>query len=113
LKYDFGLVTLPPAAIRLPKGTRPGAEERMRRVICGVVAGLTLGVVLAPAAAGGVPTNPNCFGLSAAQFGEAGIMGEHSSSFDSPRLGIGNVAYLVTGTHQPGLFARALGGVCA
>ena len=48
--------------------------------------------MLAPGAGAGVPTNPNCFGLSAAQFGQAGLMGEHLSSFDTPRLGIGNVA---------------------
>ena len=85
----------------------------MRRAMCGVVAGLTLGLTLAPAAGAGVPANPNCFGLSAAQFGQAGIMGEHSSSFDTPRLGIGNVAFLFTGTHQPGKLAGVLGGVCA
>jgi hypothetical protein len=85
----------------------------MRKAICGVVAGLTLGIVLAPVAGAGVPTNPNCFGQSAAQFGQAGSMGEHSSSFPTPRLGIGNVAYLFTGTHQPGQLAGVLGGVCA
>ena len=85
----------------------------MRKATCGVVAGLTLGIVLAPVAGAGVPTNPNCFGQSAAQFGQAGIMGEHSSGFPTPRLGIGNVAYLFTGTHQPGQLAGVLGGVCA
>jgi hypothetical protein len=74
------------------------------------MAGLAL--MLVPIAEAGVPTNPNCFGLSAARFGQAGTMGEHSSSFGTPRLGIGNVAYLFTGTHQPGLLAGALGGVC-
>ena len=85
----------------------------MRKAICGVAAGLTLGLVLAPAAGAGVPTNPDCFGLSAAELGQAGVMGEHSSSFGEPRLGIGNVAFLFTGTHQPGLLAGVLGGVCA
>ncbi|HET6658138.1 MAG TPA: hypothetical protein VFG61_09600 [Gaiellaceae bacterium] len=85
----------------------------MRNAICGVVAGLALGVFLVPTAGAGVPTNPNCFGLSAAELGQAGAMGEHSSSFGTPRLGIGNVAYMFTGTHQPGLLAGALGGVCA
>jgi hypothetical protein len=39
-------------------------------------------------------------------------MGQHASSFDSPRLGIGNVAYLFTDTHQPGDLAAALGFTC-
>lgn len=86
----------------------------MRKTMCGVLVGVTLGVMLAPTAGAGVPTNPNCFGQSAAQFGQAGVMGEHSSSFAGERrLGIGNVAYIFTGTHQPGLLAGALGGVCA
>ena len=58
-------------------------------------------------------SNANCFGQSAAQLGQAGAMGEHASSFPTPRLGIGNVAYLLTGTHQLGGRAGLLGGVCS
>jgi hypothetical protein len=37
-------------------------------------------------------------------------MGEHASSFaGSPRLGIGNVAELLTGSHQPGALGAFLG----
>jgi hypothetical protein len=39
-------------------------------------------------------------------------MGDHASSFTSPRLGIGNVAFLLTGTHQPGELAGLLGADC-
>ena len=58
------------------------------------------------------PANPSCWGEAAADLAESGAMGDHSSSFDEPRLGIGNVAYLFTGTHQPGDLAAALGFTC-
>jgi hypothetical protein len=60
------------------------------------------------------PTNPSCWGAATRDFAQSapGALGEHASSFDSPRLGIGNVAYLFTGTHQPGDLAAALGFSC-
>ena len=84
----------------------------MRRKVCGVVTIAALALAVLPVAAGGRPTNPNCFGNGASRLGQAGEMGEHSSSFQEPRPGIGNVAYVFTGTHQPGELAGALGADC-
>ena len=60
------------------------------------------------------PSDANCWGAGSADFAQSapGALGEHASSFESPRLGIGNVAYLFTGTHQPGELAGALGFTC-
>lgn len=79
--------------------------------------GLVLGAVLAAApgaAAASKPSNPDCWGAATADFAQSapGALGEHSSSFPTPRLGIGNVAELFTGTHQPGDLAAALGFSC-
>ena len=84
----------------------------MKGKICGLLAAGALALTAAPVAGAGQPTNANCFGKGASQLGQAGQMGEHSSSFDEPRLGIGNVAEAFTGTHQPGLLAEALGADC-
>ena len=84
----------------------------MRRKICGLLASAALALAVVPVAAGGQPEIPNCFGKGASQLGQAGEMGEHSSGFDEPRLGIGNVAEAFTGTHQPGLLGEALGADC-
>jgi hypothetical protein len=81
-----------------------------KRLIAVAVA--TVALAAAPAASADVPTDPSCFGAGAAELGQAGAMGEHSSSFDEPRLGIGNVAFLLTGTHQPGELAALLGATC-
>lgn len=58
------------------------------------------------------PNNPSCWGAASADLAQSGAMGQHASSFDEPRLGIGNVASLFTGTHQPGDLAAALGFDC-
>ena len=84
----------------------------MRRKICGLLAIAALALAVVPAASAETPTNPNCFGKGASQLGQAGEMGEHSSSFPEPRAGIGNVAEAFTGTHQPGLLGEALGADC-
>jgi hypothetical protein len=85
----------------------------MKRKICGLLAAAALVVLAAaPVAGAGKPENPNCFGKGASQLGQSGEMGEHSSSFDEPRSGIGNVAYEFTGTHQPGELGIALGADC-
>ena len=84
----------------------------MRRKICGVLAIAALGLAVVPVASAEKPTNANCFGKGASQLGQAGDMGEHSSSFPEPRAGIGNVAFENTGTHQPGELAIALGADC-
>jgi hypothetical protein len=88
-------------------------EDDMKKVL--VATALMLLVAAFPAVAlGAVPDSPSCFGAAAADLAQSskGAMGDHASSFGEPRLGIGNVAYLFTGTHQPGLLAGALGFDC-
>lgn len=84
----------------------------MKRVI---VLGAFLVVLALPAGvAAAQPDNPSCWGQASTDFAQSapGAMGEHASSFDTPRLGIGNVANLFTGTHQPGDLAGVLGFSC-
>lgn len=77
---------------------------------------LIVAIVVAVAFPAGVlaasPNNPSCWGAASADLAQSGAMGQHASSFDEPRLGIGNVASLFTGTHQPGDLAAALGFAC-
>jgi hypothetical protein len=86
----------------------------MRRLVATLV--LSVGLIAIPALtlAAEPPASPNCFGAGASQLAQSatGAMGAHSSSFDEPRLGIGNVAEFFTGTHQPGLLGIALGADC-
>ncbi len=85
----------------------------MRKLVLAAV--LAIGSAAVPAVAlAGQPTNPSCWGAAASDLAQSstGAMGQHASSFDSPRLGIGNVAELFTGTHQPGDLAAALGFDC-
>jgi hypothetical protein len=85
----------------------------MRKLVAIVV--LVIGTVAFPAAAlAASPDNPSCWGAATRDFAQSatGAMGQHASSFDSPRLGIGNVAFLFTDTHQPGDLAAALGFTC-
>lgn len=80
-----------------------------------LVAVLALAAAAFPAATlAAEPESPSCFGAGASQLAQSstGAMGQHSSSFGTPRLGIGNVAELFTGTHQPGLLGIALGADC-
>ena len=83
----------------------------MKRLLGAVGATLMLSAIPAPALAA-APDHPSCWGAASADLAQTGAMGQHASSFDSPRLGIGNVAELFTGTHQPGDLAAALGFVC-
>jgi hypothetical protein len=84
----------------------------MKRLV--VTAVLAIGMAFPSLTLAAHPTNPSCWGSSSAAFAQSapGALGEHAASFDEPRLGIGNVAELFTGTHQPGLLAGALGGDC-
>jgi opacity protein-like surface antigen len=81
----------------------------MRKLLLAAALAAALAAIPAIAAAA-VPQIPSCFGEQAAILGSAGEMGTHSSSFDEPRSGIGNVAFDNTGTHQPGLLADFLSG---
>jgi hypothetical protein len=68
------------------------------------------------------PNNPSCWGAATQDFARSapGALGEHSSNppdvdlgLDRPgRAGLGNVAQILTGTHQPGDLAAALGFTC-
>ena len=79
-----------------------------------VIAVLAIAAAFPTATLAAPPQSPSCFGAGASQLAQSstGAMGDHASSFDSPRLGIGNVAELFTGTHQPGLLGIALGADC-
>ena len=84
----------------------------MKRLALATV--MALAMIAAPTAVlAGQPSDVACWGSVSSQFAqsEPGALGDHASSFDSPRLGIGNVAYINTGTHQPGVLGAFLGGL--
>ena len=60
----------------------------MRRVFA---AGLVAALLAIPLPAIASP-HASCWGQASAVFAQTGVMGEHSSSFASPRLGIRNLA---------------------
>jgi hypothetical protein len=72
--------------------------------LAGVVASVALVLaVFAPVGTAGQPANPECWGVVTSQRASTEHdIGEHASSQSEPRLGIGNVANLFTGTYQPG-----------
>jgi hypothetical protein len=84
----------------------------MKRLI--VLSAFVLVLAFPAQAAAGQPDSPSCWGAASADFAQLspGALGDHSSSFATPRLGIGNVAYLFTDTHQPGDLAGVLGFNC-
>jgi hypothetical protein len=61
------------------------------RVVVGMLmtASLTLGPGMA---AGAEPAKASCWGQASSVFAQMGAMGEHSSSFPTPRLGLRNLA---------------------
>jgi hypothetical protein len=59
-----------------------------KRVIVGVLLG---GLLLVPGVANASP-DPACWGQASSVFARSGMMGEHSRSFDTPRLGLRNLA---------------------
>jgi hypothetical protein len=73
----------------------------MRRFLLSVVAGAMLVAMVAPPALSeeakdrGKPADPNCWGTAASQVATTfptGSFGEHASSQETPRQGVGNVA---------------------
>ncbi|HET6953959.1 MAG TPA: hypothetical protein VFI47_26575, partial [Acidimicrobiales bacterium] len=79
---------------------------------------LALGVLAVPAAAlpsaAEPPPSPNCLGVVTAQRAVAlGDIGEHASSQDEPRLGLGNAARVVLGDDDAhvGEFGALLGEI--
>jgi hypothetical protein len=63
----------------------------MKRMLLVFVLVLSLAIAL-PMSAGAAPSNQSCWGQASAVFAQMGVMGEHSSSFDTPRLGLRNLA---------------------
>ena len=79
----------------------------------GLSAGLIAVLFAAPPALGAPPADANCLGVVTAQRAVANHdIGEHASSQEEPRLGLGNVARLVLGdsTHV-GEFGAFLGEI--
>jgi hypothetical protein len=69
-----------------------------RSAIVLAAGGLTAVLIAQPAAAAGAPENANCFGVVTSQRARAHHdIGEHASSQQEPRLGLGNVARLLLG----------------
>jgi hypothetical protein len=92
----------------------------MRRVITSLVVGLLLVLLVASTAMGASPANPECWGVVTAQRAEAlHDIGTHSSSQDTPRMGLGNFARflfdlgLTAGTHisDTATVAAAIDGI--
>lgn len=63
----------------------------MRRSL--LVAALTGALALGPAVAStAAPSSNACWGQATKAFAQMGVMGEHASSFETPRLGLRNLA---------------------
>jgi hypothetical protein len=70
----------------------------MRRSTIALTLALSAGIVTAPAASANTPENPECLGVVTAQRAVANHdIGDHASSQEEPRLGLGNVTRLVLG----------------
>jgi hypothetical protein len=82
----------------------------MKRLVVAAILAITILAVPAVTLAA-QPDDPSCWGQVTRQFAGSypGAMGEHASGQSSPRAGIGNVAELFTGTHQPGELGALLG----
>ena len=70
----------------------------MRKSTIALTLSLSAGIVTAPAASANTPENPECLGVVTAQRAVANHdIGDHASSQEEPRLGLGNVTRLVLG----------------
>jgi hypothetical protein len=70
----------------------------MRKSTIALTLALSAGIVTAPAASADTPENPECLGVVTAQRAVANHdIGDHASSQEEPRLGLGNVTRLVLG----------------
>jgi hypothetical protein len=78
-----------------------------------VLVGAAFGFGVLPAVgAAEPPANANCWGVVTSQRASTEHdVGKHASEQDEPRLGIGNVADLFTGSHQPGQLGSVLAGL--
>jgi hypothetical protein len=61
----------------------------IRRVIVAVV---LVGGALAATPSAATPSSRACWGQASAVFAQLGMMGEHASGFETPRLGLRNLA---------------------
>jgi hypothetical protein len=77
--------------------THPIAPSPVR---AGEAAALSVAGTQAGASAQSVTTEQACWGQASQVFARMGVMGEHSSSFSTPRLGLRNLARLL---HQQGV----------
>ena len=62
----------------------------MKRIL--VLAALVVAMVLPAGVAGAAPADEACWGQATKAFAQSGEMGEHASGFDTPRLGLRNLA---------------------
>jgi hypothetical protein len=70
----------------------------MRRLTVALILLLFAGIATAPTAFAATPDNPDCLGVVTAQRAVANHdIGEHASSQEEPRLGLGNVTQLLLG----------------
>lgn len=75
-----------------------GIPIMRRTTIATTAAALAVLVTAAPTSATGRPANPNCLGVVTQQRAVAHHdIGEHASSQEEPRLGLGNVSRLILG----------------
>lgn len=87
------------------------AVTRYRRILVVAVVG---GALAWPTAAFAEPSSQSCWGQVTKVFAAMGEMGEHASGFDTPRLGLRNLARSL---HDQGVIQddtmQALGGFVA
>jgi hypothetical protein len=87
-------------------------EYTMRRKL--VIAVLLGAMMLLPGVANASPADASCWGQASKVFAQIGAMGEHSSSFPTPRLGLRNLARAL---HEGGVISddsmQALGAFVA
>jgi hypothetical protein len=84
-----------------------------RRIRSAVLIGAALGFgAFPPVSATAQPANPECWGVVTSQRASTEFdVGAHSSAQSEPRLGLGNVADLLTGSHQPGALGSLLASI--
>jgi hypothetical protein len=75
---------------------------------------MTLSMLTVGTAAAAAPASGACWGQATKVFARSGMMGEHSSSFDTPRLGLRNLARSLADTGAiPDDSMQALGAFVA
>jgi len=86
-------------------------RTRTRTLAVAGIVGIAASLTLAGPAVAAEADGSNCWGVVSAQAARSdGGLGSHSSSFDEPRLGIGNVARLF-GADGPGGLGTLLASI--